>query len=67
MLEQLQAETQGALEDLRDLARGIDPPLLADKGLHAALEAQIRKASTPVDLSPDGISRYAPEVEAKER
>ena len=32
-----------ALEDLRDLARGIYPPLLADKGLGAALEAQARQ------------------------
>jgi signal transduction histidine kinase len=43
MLEQMQRETQTALEDLRDLARGIYPPLLADKGLVAALEAQVRK------------------------
>jgi signal transduction histidine kinase len=64
MLEQLQAQTQTALEDLRDLARGIYPPLLADKGLPAALEAQIRKTAAPVELSPDGVTRYPPEVEA---
>ena len=40
MLIQIEAETQTALEDLRDLARGIYPPLLADRGLVAALEAQ---------------------------
>ena len=33
LLEQIQPETHAALEDLRDLARGIYPPLLADKGL----------------------------------
>ena len=43
MLEQIQANTNDALENLRDLARGIYPPLLADKGLVAALEAQARK------------------------
>ena len=64
MLAQMQEETQTALEDLRDLARGIYPPLLADKGLPAALEAQIRKNAAPVDLVPDGVARYAPEVEA---
>ena len=64
MLEQMEQETQTALEDLRDLARGIYPPLLADKGLPAALEAQIRKAAAPVELAPDGVGRYAPEVEA---
>ena len=64
MLEQIGAETQDALENLRDLARGIYPPLLADKGLVAALEAQARKASMPVEVSPDGIARYPQEVEA---
>ena len=38
MLTQIEGETQEALEDLRDLARGIYPPLLADKGLAAALD-----------------------------
>ena len=33
MLAELQGDSQRALEDLRDLARGIYPPLLADKGL----------------------------------
>jgi signal transduction histidine kinase len=64
MLEQMQEETQAALEDLRDLARGIYPPLLADKGLAAALESQVRKTGLPAELSPDGVTRYAPEVEA---
>jgi signal transduction histidine kinase len=64
MLAQMQDETQSALEDLRDLARGIYPPLLADKGLSAALEAQSRKTSLPVDVSPDGVTRHEPTVEA---
>ncbi|MGZ5214518.1 MAG: histidine kinase, partial [Actinomycetota bacterium] len=37
MLAGLQSATGQAIEDLRDLARGIYPPLLADKGLVAAL------------------------------
>ena len=64
MLEQLQAETTETLEDLRDLARGIYPPLLADKGLVAALEAQARRSAVPVELHPDGAGRYPQEVEA---
>jgi signal transduction histidine kinase len=64
MLAQLQARTTETLEDLRDLARGIYPPLLADKGLPAALEAQARKTSLPVAIAADGASRYAPEIEA---
>ena len=64
MLGQLQEETQKALEDLRDLARGIYPPLLADQGLPAAVEAQVRRSAIPVRISPDSVGRYAPEVEA---
>jgi signal transduction histidine kinase len=60
----LKAEADEALETLRDLARGIYPPLLADKGLMAALEAQARKATVPVDVHGDGIGRYPQETEA---
>jgi signal transduction histidine kinase len=64
MLEQLQIQTNEALDDLRDLARGIYPPLHADKGLVAALEAQARKASVPVMVNADGVGRYPQELES---
>ena len=64
MLAQIESETQGALEDLRDLARGIYPPLLADKGLAAALEAQARKSPIPVTVEADGVDRLPQDVEA---
>ena len=64
MLAQLQADTGDALETLRDLARGIYPPLLADKGLAAALESQARKSPVPVRIEADGTSRYPQEAEA---
>ncbi|MFL5737582.1 MAG: histidine kinase [Actinomycetota bacterium] len=64
MLAQMESETQQALEDLRDLARGIYPPLLADQGLAAAVESQARKATIPVEVVPDGVGRYAQSVEA---
>jgi signal transduction histidine kinase len=60
----LQASATEALEDLRDLARGIYPPLLADKGLVAALEAQARKAAVPTTVESDGIGRFGQDVEA---
>jgi signal transduction histidine kinase len=63
-LEGIKGETQEALENLRDLARGIYPPLLADKGLAAALESQARKATVPVTVEPNGIDRYPQEAEA---
>jgi|SoiMethySBSTD1v2_1073268.scaffolds.fasta_scaffold54025_2 signal transduction histidine kinase len=64
MLTQIDGEIQTALEDLRDLARGIYPPLLADKGLEAALDAQARRSVVPISLRADGVGRYPPEVEA---
>ena len=63
-LVQLQADTRQTLEDLRDLARGIYPPLLADKGLGAALSAQARRATFPIEVAVALDRRYAPEVEA---
>jgi len=63
-LDDLQGGLQDALEDLRDLARGIYPPLLADKGLAAALEAQARRSPVPVEIAADGDGRYGRDVEA---
>ncbi len=64
MAGDLQGEVTTALEDLRDLARGIYPPLLADKGLLAALESQARRSPIPVSIGADGIGRYPREVES---
>ena len=64
MAAQLRAETTETLEDLRDLARGIYPPLLADKGLSAALEAQARKSTLPVTVESAELGRFPQDVEA---
>jgi signal transduction histidine kinase len=64
MLEDVQTDATDALENLRHLARGIYPPLLADKGLVTALEAQVRRAPIPVQVRDDGIGRYGQDVEA---
>jgi signal transduction histidine kinase len=64
LLSELQSQTNETLEDLRDLARGIYPPLLADQGLAAALEAQARRSSLAVSVHPDGVGRYGQDVEA---
>ena len=64
MLTQIDAEIQKTLEDLRDLARGIYPPLLVDKGLGAALDAQARRSLVPTTVQAETIGRYPPELEA---
>ena len=62
-LERLQAQTTDALENVRDLARGVYPPLLADQGLAAAIDAQARRSPLPVRVESNGIGRYPQEVE----
>ena len=64
LLAELRGDAAGAVEDLRDLARGIYPPLLAGEGLVAALEAQARKAAVPTSVTADGVGRYPQDVEA---
>jgi signal transduction histidine kinase len=60
----LKADAAGALDNLRDLARGIYPPLLADLGLAAALNAQASKSPLPVAVDADGIGRLGQDTEA---
>jgi signal transduction histidine kinase len=63
-LQELKVDADEALENLRDLARGIYPPILADRGLRAALESQVRKATIPVSIEAGALERYTPDVEA---
>ncbi|MDP9067361.1 MAG: histidine kinase [Actinomycetota bacterium] len=64
LLEELQGDTSSALQTLRDLARGIYPPVLADKGLVQALEAHARRCPVEVTVSEDGVGRHGSDVEA---
>jgi signal transduction histidine kinase len=64
LLDRLGAQVTDALDDLRDLARGIYPPLLADQGLAAAIGAQARKSALPVEVKANDVGRYPQEVEA---
>jgi len=61
---QLKDGLRAALEDLRALARGIYPPLLAEQGLGAALRAHADRVPVPVLLEADGIGRYRRDTEA---
>jgi signal transduction histidine kinase len=64
MLAELQEGLTDALDTLRDLAHGIYPPLLADRGLPAALESHARKSGLPVMVTTEGVERYPQEAEA---
>jgi signal transduction histidine kinase len=63
LLKELGAAATDALENLRDLARGIYPPLLAAEGLPAALTAQGRKAGFDLSVDANGLGRYPQEIE----
>lgn len=64
MASELRSGLHAALNDLRALARGIYPPLLADQGLAPALQAQASRAPLPVLIEADGIGRYPRDAEA---
>jgi len=63
MIADIQAEAQEALQSLRDMTKGTYPPVLADDGLAAALDAKVRKAAVPVSVRADGIGRFTKEIE----
>jgi signal transduction histidine kinase len=52
-----------ALEELRDLARGIRPPILTDRGLKPAVEALVARTPMPVTLSVEMRDRYPSAIE----
>ncbi|MCB0876755.1 MAG: histidine kinase [Solirubrobacterales bacterium] len=56
-------EAGAAIAELRDLARGIAPPVLADRGLGPALEALAGRSAIPVDVEIDAGERLAPAIE----
>jgi signal transduction histidine kinase len=64
MFEEVSAEIHTALEDVRDLARGIYPPLLAARGLREGLREAASRTPVHARVEADGIGRYSPEVEA---
>jgi signal transduction histidine kinase len=54
---------EAALRELRDLARGIHPPVLTDRGLGAAIDALVDHSALPVEVSVAAGPRPAPAVE----
>ncbi len=64
LLGELREDAASALGNLRDLARGIYPPLLEDRGLVPALRAQADKSPVPVVVDAEGIGRLGQNIEA---
>jgi signal transduction histidine kinase len=63
LVRRARGEATAAIRELRDLARGIAPPVLADRGLVAAVEALASRSAIPVAVEADGIERLLPVVE----
>jgi signal transduction histidine kinase len=64
LLETAADELTGATQELRELARGLHPPLLADRGLVPALEALATRAPLPVAVEAAGVERAPEAIEA---
>jgi signal transduction histidine kinase len=57
------AQTRETLDELRALSRGIAPPVLADRGLPAAIAALAGRCTVPVDLEAPDLGRLDPAIE----
>ncbi|MDQ1404222.1 MAG: hypothetical protein QOG03_2538 [Actinomycetota bacterium] len=64
MLDELADNLKEAIQELRDLAHGIYPPLLMDRGLGEAMAAAGRRAALPTNVNVDTAERFGQEVEA---
>ncbi|MGA5319786.1 sensor histidine kinase [Streptomyces seoulensis] len=63
MVEEAHGEVKTALKELRDLARGIHPAILTDRGLDAALSHIATRCTVPVTLTVDLPTRPTPAIE----
>ncbi|NED11528.1 sensor histidine kinase [Streptomyces sp. SID9124] len=63
MVDEAHGEVKVALQELRDLARGIHPAVLTDRGLDAALSAVASRCTVPVTVEVDLASRPAQAIE----
>jgi signal transduction histidine kinase len=64
MLDQIAGEVKRTIQELRELAHGIYPPLLADSGLGEALRAAASRSPLAVSVTAADIGRYSAEIEA---
>ncbi|MEU6885213.1 sensor domain-containing protein [Streptomyces viridosporus] len=63
MVEEAHGEVKLALQELRDLARGIHPAVLTDRGLDAALSSVASRCTVPVKVTVDLAERPAAAIE----
>jgi signal transduction histidine kinase len=64
LLVELSSDVQETLDELRRLAHGIYPPLLADRGLPEALKSAADRSPLSTAVEATGLQRYSQEIEA---
>ena len=64
IVQGLQGQLEAAIRELRDLAHGIYPPLLGERGLVGALPAAARRTILPCTVDVHSLGRHSPSVEA---
>jgi signal transduction histidine kinase len=64
LVDRAHSEAKAALTELRDLVRGVHPPVLTDRGLDAALSGLAARCPVPVDIRVEVPVRPRPAVEA---
>ena len=64
MLDALGEAVKDTIQELRDLAHGIYPPLLMDAGLTEALRAAATRSPLAVSVNAEGVERYSTDIEA---
>jgi signal transduction histidine kinase len=63
LVDEAHREAKNALVELRDLARGLHPPVLTDRGLHAAVAGLASRAPVPVEVDLRVTRRAPPSIE----
>lgn len=64
LVDEAHAQAKQAVREVRDLARGIHPAILTDRGIEAALESMVGRLPVPVDLDVAVPERPSPAVES---
>jgi len=63
LLERLGLEVEEVIDEMRDVARGVYPQVLADAGLAAALNAVAARSALPVSVRDQGLARHSEALE----
>lgn len=64
LLDKAHQASKDAIVEMRQVARGIVPPILADRGLDAAVSALAARSPVPVDVDAGQVGRWDPTTEA---